>query len=413
MAERALQEGIYYAPGERPGKFFALMLLRVSEQTDARRAGERIGDLWRLYAGLKQGRVPDLEPATVPVEGDDLQVLLGLGPKAFELPGAGRARPDGLSAARQFASPRDRGGEPVLPGSGIKYAKNVGAHAAGTEICVQVTGDTKLAVDRTIVETWKLLDDLAGSDGGAAELELDSFYLGFQRSDRRSWIDFHDGLSNMRSEDREAAIAIDTRVGEEWCAGGTYLAFLRLAVDLAAWRRLGRREQELLVGRDKLSGCPIVSTEASGVPVTDPACPVTGTQIWEAPNDPHFAEPPRASDQAVLQSHVQRANHHGEATGAGGRRIFRQGYEFLEWEEGSPGFRAGLNFVSFQDSVDRLFGVLTGEGWLGRVNFGGDPDAQPAGMEDLLSAYAAGVYFVPSRAVEGEPFPGASIFGLT
>ncbi len=410
MADRTLQEGIYYAPGERPGRFFALMLLRATEQRDARRVGERLRDLWQLYADLKQGRVPDLEPVTVPVEDDNLQVLLGLGPKTFELAGAARHKLDGLSGGRQFASAREGGEDPVLAGSGLKYATDAHADAAGAEICVQVTGDTKLAVDRTVVETWKLLSDLGDRD--ASDLELATFYLGFQRSDRRSWIDFHDGLSNMRSEDREAAIAIDSRTGEEWCAGGTYLAFLRLAVDLGAWRRLDSSEQELIVGRDKLSGCPIVSTTAAGAPVTDPACPVAGTRIWETPNDPHFAEPPRVDDPIVLQSHVQRANHHGEATAGGGRRIFRQGYEFLEWAEGSPGFRAGLNFVSFQDSPDRLFAILTGEGWLGRVNFGGDPEAQSPGMESLLSAYAAGVYFVPPRATEGEPFPGASVFGV-
>jgi Dyp-type peroxidase family len=406
MAERTLQEGIYCTPGERPGKFFALMLLRATGQREARRVGERLGDLWQLYAGLKQGRMPDLEPVTVPVEEDELQVLLGLGPRVFELAGAGRDRPDGLSASRQFATAK--GGASVLVGSGLRYALDVRNDATDAEICVQATGDTKLGVDRTIVETWKLLSDRADPESG---LEMAGFYLGFQRPDRRSWIDFHDGLSNMRSEDREAAIAIDARAGEEWCAGGTYLAFLRLAVDLSAWRQLSRNEQELLVGRDKLSGCPIVAT-AAGDPVTDPACPVAGTQIWQTPNDPHFAEPPRVGDPAVLQSHVQRANHHGEAAGPGGRRIFRQGYEFLEWDERSPGFRAGLNFVSFQDNLDRLLGILTGEGWLGRVNFGGDPEAQPAGMESLLSAYAAGVYLVPPRATEDEPFPGAGVFGL-
>lgn len=409
MAKRTVQEGIYFEPGERPAKFFALLLLRAAEHRDARRVGERLRDLWSLYAGLKEGRVPDLAPVAVPTEEDDLQVLLGLGPGAFELRGAARSRPDGLSGARTFASPEQN--SPVLPGSGIRYAADAGTGAAAAEVCVQVTGETKLAVDRAIVETWKLLCDRAGPDSGAPDLEIAAFYLGSQRSDRRSWIDFHDGLSNMRSEDREAAIAIDTRGGEEWCAGGTYLAFLRLAVDLAVWRRLGRSEQELIVGRDKLSGCPIVST-AGGAPVTDPECPVPGTQIWETPNDPRFAEPPPTSDPVVLQSHVQRANHHGEGVGPGGRRVFRQGYEFLEWKEGPPGFRAGLNFVSFQDSLDRLFGMLTGEGWLGRVNFGGDPNAQPPGLDSLLSAYAAHTFFVPPRAADGEPFPGASVFGL-
>lgn len=407
-----LQDGIYHAPGSRPGKFFALMFLRAADHCDARRAGERLADLWQLYAGLERGRIPDLDPVGVPHEGDNLKVLLGIGPNAFRLAGIDRPKPNGLEEDRLFASPRPGGGGPLLVGSGLEYAAEVRANLATEEFCLQFTGDSKLAVDRTIVETWKRLSDLADPETGAADLEPTTFYLGFQRSDRRSWIDFHDGLSNMRSEDREGAIAIDPGMEEEWCVGGTYLAFLRLGVDLPAWRRLSRAEQELLVGRDKLSGCPIVSVDAAGRPVADPGCPVAGTQIWEEPNDPRFAEPPASADPVVAQSHVQRANHHVEpASDPGSRRIFRQGYEFLEWAEGSPGFRVGLNFVSFQDTTERLIRMLTNEGWLGRVNFGGDPVRQPPGMASLLSVYAAAVFLAPPRR-DGEPFPGAAAFGL-
>jgi deferrochelatase/peroxidase EfeB len=411
MVAGALQEGIDHAPGARPGRFFAIMFLRVAEHCDAPRAGQRLADLWRLYAGLKKGRIPDLDPVAVPHEQDNLRFLLGIGSNAFALDGVRRERPNGLGKAFLFASPEEEGGGSLLAGSGLDYAPDVRSNLATEEICVQVTGDTKLAVDRTIVETWKLLSDSTDPDKGVADLELMTFYIGFQRQDRRSWIDFHDGLSNMRSEDREQAIAIDAGKEDPWCVGGTYLAFMRIGVDLAAWRRLGRREQELLVGRDKLSGCPLVDAPG-GEPRVDPACPVAGTQIWEEPNDPLFGEPRGSTDVLVAQSHVQRANRHVEpASGPASRRIFRQGYEFIEWQEGAPGFRAGLNFVSFQDTTERLFGMLTDERWLGRVNFGGDPDRQPPGMSRLLSIYAAGVFLAPPRR-DGEPFPGASVFGL-
>jgi len=411
MPGRSLQEGIYHRPGERPGRFFGLLFLRAGENCDARRAGERLADLWQLYGGLKEGKVSDLDPVAVPVDGDNLQVLIGLGPSAFELAGAGRAKPDGLLPRQLFQVPAQAGGGSVLPGSGLTYAAEAQPAPLAAIACVQLTADTKLAVDRAIVETWKRLFDLADPETGASDLELSPFYLGIQRSDRRSWIDFHDGLSNMRSDEREAAISIDGRKGEEWIAGGTYLAFLRIAVDLVAWRKLDRRAQELLVGRDKLSGCPIVSTTETGEPVADSGCPVAGTQIWQAPNDPLFSEPPHTADPVVAQSHVQRANHHGEGVGPSGRRFFRQGYEFLEWQAEAPGFRAGLNFVSFQDTPERLMGTLRGEGWLGRVNFGGDPAAQPPGMERLLSVHAAGVFLVPPRRTP-ERFPGAGVFGL-
>jgi deferrochelatase/peroxidase EfeB len=401
----ALQEGIYHAPGRRPGRFFALLFLRALPAVDAPAAGTALGELWAMLQELKAGHARDLDGVQLPAGEDQMTVLLGLGRNAFALPGTALARPHGLADEYLFRSADQNGGGPLLRGSGLRYAPDLRANMATEAFCVQVIAETKLAVDRAVVETWKALADRA-----TPALELTTFYLGNQRNDHRSWIDFHDGLSNLRSEDRESVIAIGPGTDEEWATGGSYLAFLRLAIDLVGWRRLERRDQELAVGRDKLSGCPLVSA-GEGTNRTDPACPVTGTQIWESPNDAPFAEPPEVEDAAVRASHVQRANHHiRPASDSGSRRIFRQGYEFLEWAPGAPGFRAGLNFVSFQDTPARLLKMLTAGGWLGATNFGGDEDGQPE-LASLLSVYGAGVYFVPP-VVAGEPFPGARALGL-
>jgi Dyp-type peroxidase family len=401
----ALQEGIYHAPGRRPGRHFALLFLRVAEGAAAPAAAAALTDLWAMYADLKQGRVRDLPGVQLPSADDAMTVLLGFGRNAFALEGTALARPRGLADEYVFRSAEPGGGGPLLRGSGLRYAPDVRANMATEAFCVQVIAETKLAVDRAVVEAWKALADAA-----EPVLEVTTFFLGNQRDDHRSWIDFHDGLSNLRSADRESVIAIGPGTDEPWAAGGTYLAFLRLAVDLPAWRRLDRARQELAVGRDKLTGCPIVGTGPDG-PRTDPGCPVAGTQIHEGANDGPFAEPPEVDDPVVRASHVQRANHHiRPASDSGSRRIFRQGYEFLEWAPGPPGFRAGLNFVSFQDTPARLLKMLTAGGWLGATNFGGDDDATPA-LASLLSVYGAGVYFVPP-VVEGEPFPGAAALGV-
>ncbi len=397
-----LQEGIYHAPGRRPGRFFALLFLRAADGADAAAVAGTLGELWTMYAGLKAGRLRDLEGVALPAEEDRTEFLLGFGRNAFGLGGVALARPRGLGDEYLFRSAEPGGGGPLLRGSGLSYAPDVRANMATEHFCVQVIADSKLATDRAVVETWKALADMA-----APALSVTTFYLGFQRNDRRSWIDFHDGLSNLRSEDREAVIAIAPGADEAWAVGGTYLAFLRLAVDLVGWRRLSRVDQELAVGRDKLSGCPITAVGEDGVAQHDSGCPVAGTEIWETPNDARFAEPPEVEDPRVRASHVQRANHHQRpASDSGTRRIFRQGYEFLEWAEGAPGFRAGLNFVSFQDTPGRLLRMLTAGGWLGGVNFGGDEERLPE-LASLLSVYAAGVYFVPPATGEGEAFPGA------
>jgi hypothetical protein len=72
--------------------------------------------------------------------------------------------------------------------------------------------------------------------------------------------------------------------------------------------------------------------------------------------------------------------------------------------------RAGLNFVSFQDTPARLLRMLTAGGWLGGVNFGGDQQRRPE-LASLLTAYAAAIYFVPPVHA-AEAFPGARALGL-
>jgi Dyp-type peroxidase family len=402
----ALQEGIYHAPGNRPGRHFGLLFLRVADGVDAPRAAAALGDLWAMYQGLKAGRVRDLDGVELPADKDETTVLLGFGRNAFKLAGTALARPRGLADEYLFRSADPDGGGPLLRGSGLSYAPDVHANMATEAFCVQVIAESKLAVDRAVVETWKAL-----ADAGDPVLALTTFYLGNQRNDHRSWIDFYDGLSNLRSEDREGVIAIGPGTDEGWAVGGTYIAFMRLAIDLVGWRRLSRTDQELAVGRDKRSGCPLVELGEDGAPRADPGCPVAGTQIFESANDGPFAEPPEVSDLAVRASHVQRANHHiRPASDFGSRRIFRQGYEFLEWAEGPPGFRAGLNFVSFQDTPGRLLKMMTAGGWLGGANFGGDEDKHPE-LASLLSVYGAGIYFVPP-VVDGEPFPGAAALGV-
>jgi len=405
-----LQEGIYHRPRRRPGRCFAILFLRA-RSNDAREVGECFGQLWDMYQGLKRGEVRDLPGE--PLQAGDLSILAGFGPNAFRLDGMARPLPAGLGPRALFMPPKAEGGGPLLRGAGLSYASDVRENPATEEFVVQAIADSELAVKRVVVETWKLLHDIADPETGSAAIEPRTFYLGFQRDDGRSWIDFHDGVSNLRSEQREGVIVIDpTKVeDQEWTFGGTYLAFLRVQVDLGVWRALDRGEQELLVGRDKLTGCPLVSFAADGTPIALAGCPIGGKPITASENDP-IAEPPTVTDERLARSHIQRANHHVPSPeDPSTRRVFRQGYEFLEWSPSAPGFRAGLNFVSFQDTSIRLLSMLTQPGWLGQTNFGGDPATQSEALKRLLVVYAGGVFLVPPRQ-EGERFPGSAAFGL-
>lgn len=404
-----LQEGIYHAPNTRPGKFFNILFLRA-KGFSASEVGDSFSKLWEIFQRLKCGNINDLPGYTVP--SGDLTVLVGYGPNVFKLDGIRRPLPSDLGSQNQFRSPLPTGGGLLLRNAGLMYADDIRINLATEEIAVQFIADTQLAANRAIVETWKATQDMIIPETQTAPLLLTSFYTGFQRDDGRSWLDFHDGLSNMKSEEREKVISIKpTNVPEEqWTVGGTYLAFLRLGIDLSVWRKLNRQQQEILIGRDKLSGCPLVSIDQDGKPISITGCPIAGTtDVFESANE-QFRETPDVSSQILRQSHIHRANKHvTPINDRNSLRIFRQGYEFLEPTELAPGFRTGLDFVSFQDTPERLRRMLTQDGWLGGINFGGDLDNQLPGMDRLLTVRSAGVFLVPP-VVEGETFPGSSMF---
>ena len=405
-----LQEGIFHAPGIRPGKAFAILFLQAVPGTEAAQVGASFRRLWRVYQGLRRGEVPDLPGQPVPAGG--LTCLVGYGATAFELAGAQRPLPEELRQFGRFRSPLTAGGGLLLGGSGQIYDNDVKKNPATEVIAVQFIAETDLAVNRAVVETWKALQDDA-LDAGEPALQLAAFFQGFQRDDGRSWIDFHDGTSNLPSDQRHEVIVITDEVAgmDEWTIGGTYLCFMRIGVDLPVWRRLARQQQELLVGRDKMSGCPFVSVDAAGHPVAEQGCPVAGTIHVGMDGNEGFLEPADvAIGSPLAQSHVQRSSHHRQDLSAvDSLRIFRQGYEFLEPIESAPGFRAGLNFVSFQDTPQRLIRILTTPSWMGSTNFGGDPQQPLPGTDCLLAIRAAGIFLAPP-VVEEEEFPGASVF---
>lgn len=406
----SLQGGIYHGPGRRPPDHLALIFLRAAPEADAAAVDGALREVTTLLDGLAAGDVPELPGHPVP--DGELEFLLGFGPKAFAIPGSRLPCPAALGPRFRFRSPRPTGGGPLLIGAGLSYAADVVRNDATEEFCLQVTAHTQLAVCRAVVELWKLLSAERNGATRTAMLEIAGIHTGFQRDDRRSWIGFHDGVSNLESRHREGVIGIDeAEAGQDtWTVGGTYLVFLRLAVDVDQWHRLPRAQQEFLVGRDKLTGAPLAGRDAQGRPVPAKGCPVTGTtEVTQAGNEA-FRQPEPTADPVLVASHVHRANLEGAGDPelVGSLRMFRQGYEFFEPVAAAPGFRAGLNFVSFQDTPDRVLRVLTQRGWLGGVNFGGSPGPDgPAGR--LLSVRAGGTYLVPPVHPTA-PYPGAEVF---
>jgi len=408
-----IQEGISWDQGSIPRNAYKLLILRSAKELRTEELRVTLHQLWLIAESLKEGIVPSLGEQ-YPVDSKDLHVLIGYGHKFFERDDLAKPSPEGMIQSNRFPQPDSVTGRAVLPGAGIVYDDDVKVNPADEEIAIQITANSALAVHRVHVEFMKYLESVTSQENpGISALTILAVYDGFSREDRRSWIDFHDGISNLRKgEERRQVIAIkpDNAGGQEWTLNGTYMVFMRLPVNLATWEKISQKEQEILVGRTKQSGCPLIGVASDGTPSPDPRCPVTGTkEIVDAGNE-MFREPSSVVSDAIKVSHVQRANHHRSPVfKPDSRRIYRQGFEFLDETMEGLQAKAGLNFVSFQDDPDRVMFILTQSDWLGNLSFGGDPARQSDGLDRLITTRAAGTFFVPP-VFPNSIFPGVELF---
>ena len=408
MNGEKIQEGIYWQEKSKPGKHFAILFIKIEKDAVLSSTYEELQGLWKILTDLKKGKVGELDDFELP--NCNLKTTIGYGQNVFLITGAKKEKTEPLITYGLLRTPLPTGGGDVLKGSGLKYSADTIKNFATEDLCIQFVADTPLGVNRGVVETWKYLQS-------TKNIMFVRFYDGFQREDSRSWIGFHDGISNLKSgTERLDAIEIKPTIQkDEWTIGGTYLYFLRIKVDLGIWNALPKAEQELLVGRNKITGCPFITmTGKKPVPIT--GCPVMATEdISEVDENGNivnidFFNTPSVSNEILKASHIQRANHHIlPVSDRNSLRIFRQGYEFLESQSNAPGLNLGLNFVSFQDTPERVNRILTQSTWLGKVNFGGLENEQTNGIDKVLSVISGGIYLIPPDNSLGK-LPGYEIF---
>lgn len=405
MVDR-LSPGIHFRSGESPPDFFRFATFNFTPTATPTSAKAALAAIWSLLDELKLGEIRDLK-ATRPSDPDikvgagELCCVLCLGPRLFDRTGRQEPLvPADLAPDRMpILSSQPTGPFPVL-----KWANGAQPSAAQTDFAIQLTATSELATVRPIVEIQKLIDDQA------LPVRLVSFFAGLHRDDRRSWIDFHDGINNMPSSERLEAMEI-RQAPQNWMVGGTTVGFLKIAIDMQGWRKLSREQQEALVGRDKLSGCPVaaISVDHSGtVSITKSGCPLN-SEIGIGPGWSGDArDPPPTADPLVLSSHIYRANRTRQppATDAA-RRIYRQGYEFVDAPP-EGGVRIGLNFVGFQRDMAILLNILRSRDWMGDANFGGVVGDPVIPAFNLMSVVAGGLFAVPP--VGASPFPGSDLF---
>lgn len=182
---------------------------------------------------------------------------------------------------------------------------------------------------------------------------------------------YADGVRNTPTSSRNDVVFIDAdRNAEEpdWTHHGTYLAYMRIVQNVAAFNQIPAAEQDQVIGRDR-AGRRLDLPE--------------GTNLKD--------EPTFAGDEPRLDSHVRKVGprgfEHRDET-----QIFRRGLPFLEIREGQV--VQGLQFASFQASLDQFDAVFN------RWMLNGDFPRPGAGTDALVSRSLItiekwGFYFVP------------------
>jgi deferrochelatase/peroxidase EfeB len=413
-----LQEGIYYGTEKRPRDSFAILFLKCEKGCTAKEIGHALVQLWEKYRSFKTVHSYSSYDDYVPYL-QNLSVLIGYGKTVFSLEGAYRECPKDFSDIG-LLNPKNSGGGSVIENSELSFDENVNYnHAAFDDIVIQFIADKEFVTSEAVVESWKELRKINSS---RAVLQLSKFYTGFARYDNRGWMGFHDGVSNMKSEERKYAISIDSsklNTDDRWTINGTFLMFMRIAIDVEEWWKLSVEEQEVVVGRDKKNGYPLVGVDANGKPVIDKRVPkINATEVTEPGNEmfrdhPEYGNqgtlPKGVNDQILNYSHIgaMRRINHFPAWKIESNSIFRQGFEFLEPSDRKT-IQVGLNFVSFQNTPQRLFNTLTS--WTKyEKRYSETPKNMYLKFNKYLSVISAGLYFVPPME-EGAPFPGSSIF---
>lgn len=396
------------------------IFFRISEGLTASEVGRAINQLWNMYLDLKQGVIKNLAVNKNLLVDGNLSVLVAYGPSIFKISGIRKAAPIDLLENSFFESPRRWTNGSVSEHSPMSFSNELSEnHAASDHFIIQLIADAEFFSTRALVQTLRELKNI-NSQFGRQILRISKWYTGFHSVDKRNWLGFHDGVSNLKSSERIRAVAIydskSLKRDDTWLLGGTYLAFLRISVDLDSWDKMSLDDQELIIGRDKLTGCPIIGVDRNGKPIKDPRCPVRGTfEIIQDGNE-YFREHPSygmqrnlpydVKDYILKNSHIGRALdvYPSQLRKPESGRIFRQGFQFLESKNGSPDFTVGLNFISFQNNPKNLFNVINRK-----------PDVMSANQKSIhpferfLSVHSAGIFVVPPVASH-EKFPGSSLF---
>jgi Dyp-type peroxidase family len=394
MTYNVAQEGIFYSNGEKIGKSFCIIFFNFAPDCNLVQARKILKRLWKIYGHLKKGITPDLQEVhQKQLHTGNITFLLGYGAKFFSIDGINKEKPEGFHHTF-FENPDNvKGGGYVMKGVNIFYSLDIkNNHARNDQIILQCIAENEFYIYRMIVETWKELQLIKKENDDKELIVLSKYYLGHKPNDRRNWFGFLDGISNINKKDRKDTIFIKkNKEGESEL--GTYMVFSRIELKLEKWINLSRYEQERIIGRDKITGCPIIGLdERTGKTLKDPKCPTIGTVSVLDNGNEIFREINPLAFKAYLYPHnyILPRNSHAIRSQINNYKIFRQSFEFFEANEKKDNFKVGFNFVSFQNNINQFFGIFKNS-----LNE----------LGEYSSIQSIGVFYIPP-IIDNESFPG-------
>lgn len=211
---------------------------------------------------------------------------------------------------------------------------------------------------------------------------------GFQRRDGREPAGFRDGIRNVATPNRDRIIYVNRLEAPHeppWIEDGSYLAYMKIEQHLSRFAALGEEQQQEIVGRHR---------DGMRLDLQTPVGP--------------GEEPEFSGDRPAANAHIRKAGPRGQVHDR--TEIFRRGVPYLDLHP-DGGYETGLQFVSFQRSLDYLDTILnrwmlndafpTAGAGADRL-FGPSPDGQP-----LVTIHKAGLYAVPPK---GREFIGDGLF---
>ncbi len=159
-----------------------------------------------------------------------------------------------------------------------------------------------------------------------------------------------------------------------WNDSGTFAVVRVIRNRVEFWDRVGRLEQELMIGRSKATGAPL------------------GKHRERA--DPDFASDPKG-DRIPVDAHIRLANPRTTKTDA--ERILRRGYNYSRGVDEAGQLDMGLLFVAFNRDLQRQFTQI-------QKRLAGEP------LVDYIKPTGSGYFYLPPGASGPSDWVGSGLF---